>query len=215
MFADHRSARAARRKVAPSVFVGYERYEQGQDAGLARGEEELLEQAPAGWQAAGRRATPAYRRAAVKSATAVRCAAPPAAVRSSRIADGYWLHQPRWSKARSRRRRRRARVDEEARRATERNHTATHLLHRALKNVLGPHVAQAGSEVAPERLRFDYTHGEKLTDAQIEAIEDQVNQVVLAAIPVAARSPLERGARRLHRDVRREIRRPGAHARGG
>jgi alanyl-tRNA synthetase len=77
-------------------------------------------------------------------------------------------------------------VDESARRATERNHTATHLVHAALKNVLGNHVGQAGSVVEPERLRFDFTHGEKLTPQQIQQIEDDVNTEIMKATPVEA-----------------------------
>ncbi|HEX7808347.1 MAG TPA: alanine--tRNA ligase [Thermoanaerobaculia bacterium] len=61
---------------------------------------------------------------------------------------------------------------------TTANHTATHLLHKALKNILGSTVQQAGSLVAPDRLRFDYTYHQPLTDAQIKEIEDAVNDRV-------------------------------------
>jgi alanyl-tRNA synthetase len=77
-------------------------------------------------------------------------------------------------------------VDETARRSTERHHTATHLLHAALKNEVGSHVNQAGSEVGPDRLRFDFTHGEKLSQEQIYALEDAVNAQIMKAEPVVA-----------------------------
>jgi len=77
-------------------------------------------------------------------------------------------------------------VDEPARRATERNHTATHLLHSALKKVLGDHVSQAGSEVAPERLRFDYTQPEKPASEKLQRVEDEVNAQILLATDVRA-----------------------------
>ncbi len=73
-----------------------------------------------------------------------------------------------------------AEVDVEARRSTERNHTATHLLQAALKAVVGSHVTQAGSLVSPERLRFDFNHFSALTPAQIRAVEDHVNRAILA-----------------------------------
>ena len=66
-------------------------------------------------------------------------------------------------------------VDREAREATVRNHSGTHLLHAALRAVLGPQAVQKGSLVSPERLRFDFTHDAPLTDEQIERIEDLVN----------------------------------------
>ncbi len=72
-----------------------------------------------------------------------------------------------------------ASVDTEKRDATRRNHTATHLLHAALKEILGTHIKQAGSIVAPGYLRFDYTHYQPLSDEEIVEIEDLVNQFVL------------------------------------
>ncbi|HXG69438.1 MAG TPA: alanine--tRNA ligase, partial [Gemmatimonadaceae bacterium] len=78
----------------------------------------------------------------------------------------------------------RARVLQDRRRDTERNHTATHLLHAALRQILGDHVHQAGSLVAPERLRFDFAHHGPLTPEQISEVENIVNRGILEAVPL-------------------------------
>jgi len=74
-------------------------------------------------------------------------------------------------------------VNSENRRLTARNHSATHLLHAALRQILGTHVCQAGSDVNAERLRFDFTHPKALTPSEISEIERWVNQEIEAQIP--------------------------------
>jgi alanyl-tRNA synthetase len=77
-----------------------------------------------------------------------------------------------------------ARVPSDRRRDTERNHTATHLLHAALREVVGEHVHQAGSVVEPDRLRFDFTHHGPLKPEQLAEIEQRVNRGIWSSAPV-------------------------------
>ena len=78
-------------------------------------------------------------------------------------------------------------VDHARRGAIRQNHSATHLLHEALRQVLGDHVAQKGSLVAPERLRFDFSHPKPMTAEEIERVEDIANDFVLQNTPVTTR----------------------------
>jgi alanyl-tRNA synthetase len=78
-------------------------------------------------------------------------------------------------------------VDHARRSAIRKNHSATHLLHEALRQVLGDHVAQKGSLVAPDRLRFDFSHPKPMTGEEIERVEDIANDIVLQNSPVTTR----------------------------
>jgi alanyl-tRNA synthetase len=91
----------------------------------------------------------------------------------------------------------RAVVDRERRLATMANHTATHLLHAALRRLLGTHVRQAGSYVGPDKLRFDFTHGERLSAKEADAVEELVNEWVVASLPVRAVETTRQEAERL------------------
>jgi alanyl-tRNA synthetase len=80
-----------------------------------------------------------------------------------------------------------ARVDVQARARTERNHSVTHLMHKALREVLGSHVQQKGSQVDPDKTRFDFVHTQPMTDAEIRKVESIVNAEILANAACQAR----------------------------
>ena len=109
-----------------------------------------------------------------------------------------------------------ARVDRMARHATECNHTATHLLQAALRARLGGHVRQAGSYVGPDKLRFDFSHGQGLTAAELRDVEDQVNAVDRTQRPRAPDHDHARRGEAAGRDgaVRGEVRRGRADGGG-
>ncbi len=88
-------------------------------------------------------------------------------------------------------------VDRRTRHATECNHTATHLLHAALRQRLGSHVHQAGSYVGPDKLRFDFTHGSGLSPEDVQWVEDQVNAWIGENDPVHALTTTLDEAKRL------------------
>jgi alanyl-tRNA synthetase len=177
--------------VAPSKFVGYERLTAETKLRAIVGDgDTLLREAQQGQKVLlVAETTPFYALGGgqVGDRGRLRTAGGQARIVSTTALDGFHLHDAvvesgvvRAGEPCS------LEVDEAARRATERNHTATHLLHAALKNVLGAHVSQAGSEVAPERLRFDYTQPEKPTAEQLQRVEDEVNAQIMAATDVQA-----------------------------
>ncbi len=91
----------------------------------------------------------------------------------------------------------RASVAAERRRPIQANHTGTHLLHRALRETLGDHAHQRGSAVRPDKLRFDFSHPRPMTAEEIAAVEDRVNEVVVAGLPVHTFETTQDAAREL------------------
>ncbi len=176
---------------AASTFVGYERL--GEDSTLLAivgDDDSLRTRAEQGQKVVlVAKATPFYAQGGGQVGDRGTLVTGTGTVRIDNVTalDGFHLHHGTVTQGHVEARQpARLQVDEEARAATERNHTATHLLHAALKKILGKHVSQAGSEVAPDRLRFDYTQPEKPTAAQLQQVEDEVNAQILLASPVQA-----------------------------
>ncbi len=106
---------------------------------------------------------------------------------TSRSSHGLWLHRVKVVRGTLGAGQELTATVDPARRETEKHHTATHLLHAALRQVLGTHVAQAGSLVTADRLRFDFSHPRALDDEQIAAVEDLVNRWIQADLSVSWR----------------------------
>ncbi len=104
-------------------------------------------------------------------------------VETTEKAENVFLHIGKWQNNQTFAKNTRVEmiVDNASRRATMRNHTATHILHKALQEILGDHVKQAGSMVSPDRLRFDFTHFESIGSDILEKIENRVNEQILLA----------------------------------
>jgi len=106
---------------------------------------------------------------------------------TTRSSHGLYLHEAKVVRGELTRGAKVTAIVDPARDQTKKHHTATHLLHAALRSVLGTHVTQAGSLVAPDRLRFDFTHGHALTPAELAKVEELVNRWVQADLPVTWR----------------------------
>jgi len=158
----------------------------------------VLAERPSTWRSGGQISDRARSSVRVGASTWKKCARPDGRVAMIGRIEGAFQWGPVT-----------ARVPRDTRQDTERNHTATHLLHAALRQVLGDHVHQRGSLVAPDRLRFDFSHPSPLDAAAIAAVEGLVNREIARAVSVDVDGEAVRGRGGGRRDgaVRREIRR--------
>ena len=167
-------ARALAERGAATRFTGYETLEQATEVAAARDGLVKLAESPFYATGGGQIADAGVLEGpsgAVRVVDVVRLADDQALVVDGELRDGERVV---------------ARVDRDTRLATQANHTATHLLHAALRERLGAHVRQAGSYVGPDKLRFDFTHGAPLSDEDRAWVEDRVNEQVLDNQPVRA-----------------------------
>ena len=191
VFAESLAVKLRRAGIAPTVFTGYE-----QDRSPARVlacvvGESLIESVNSGSQAAiVLDHSPFYAEGGGQVGDSGSLDVGGVAVfevHDTRQEEGFWLHVGRALAPIRAGQELRATVDNTRRRATEAHHTATHLLHAALKEVLGAHVNQAGSKVAAESLRFDYTQPAAPNHEQLRKVEDLVNAQVLRSQEVGKR----------------------------
>jgi alanyl-tRNA synthetase len=177
-----------RRENPSTGFVGYESTEREAKILAIFVDDECVETAEAGAEAQVLLdRTPFYARSGgqVGDVGRLESATASAAVVDTILDHGYLVHLVKIEKGHLEVHKPvRARVDPELRLATARNHTATHLLQWALRQVLGDHVHQAGSEVSPDRMRFDFTHPTALSADERRKVEDLVNWRILAGAAV-------------------------------
>ena len=189
-------------QTAPTQFIGYEHLEgEAQVVGLVR-EGNLIPEAHAGETVEiVLNRTPFYAEAGgqVGDTGMIEWQSGRAQVLDTQKANDYYFHHAKVLEGTLRLGESvHAQVDAERRLDIQRNHTATHLLHAALRQVLGTHVAQAGSLVAPDRLRFDFTHPRAVTPDELERIEALVNEKLLQELEVRVYTdvPIEEARRR-------------------
>jgi alanyl-tRNA synthetase len=189
-------------QTSPTEFVGYDTLAcEAQVVGLVR-EGDLIPEAHAGETVEiVLNRTPFYAEAGgqVGDTGVIEWHGGRAQVLDTQKANDYYLHHARILEGALRLGETvHAQVDAERRLDIQRNHTATHLLHAALRQVLGTHVVQAGSLVAPDRLRFDFTHPRAVTPDELERIEALVNEKLLQELEVRVYTdvPIEEARRR-------------------
>ena len=196
-----KSLERLRRESLSTEFVGYESTESEATVLAIIVDDAFVESADAGTEAQVLLdRTPFYARSGgqVGDVGALESDAGATSVRDTILDHEFLVHLVKVERGRIEVRRHvRAAVDAAARLATARNHTATHLLQWALRSVLGEHVHQAGSEVSPERLRFDFTHPTALAPEERRRVEILVNDRILQGSPVQVdQMPIEEARRR-------------------
>ncbi|NQU50276.1 MAG: alanine--tRNA ligase [Planctomycetes bacterium] len=189
VFTESLASRLASAKVPPTDFQGYSKDSLLTKVVALTFEGELVEKLAAGQKGAAiLQQTSFYAEGGGQVGDCGQLSSPEAStlfdVQTTSAEDGYSLHHGTAKQDFTVGMPCVAEVNADARRSTERHHTATHLMHAALKQVLGTHVNQAGSQVSPQRLRFDYTHPEAPTKQQLRQIEDLVRLQVLRAASV-------------------------------